>query len=153
MIWAYHYIDKDHKRIGIAWFGSAKAIPKSWSKLDFGRSSTLNVGLSNGTTAVLQANSGVAEILGKPSQGSGGAYVNTGLIKGTAKQVEQIPTATLAFAVVSLSYGYGLAGSGAMMLLNSIGVGVFVPLMVDKNENQQAHVQGDYNGRGRRQRS
>jgi hypothetical protein len=76
----------------------------------------VTVGLTNGTTAVLRSNSRFAEIFSRPEKPDAG-YVNTSLIRETAKQVAPIPKATVAFALISGSYGYGLAGAGSTMLL------------------------------------
>jgi len=80
--------------------------------------------------------------MGTPSQTPRGGYVNSALIQATAKQVAPIPQATAAFALISFSYGYGLAGTGGMMLLNSIATGIFVPLIMNNEESQQTYVQG-----------
>ncbi len=118
MIWAYHYLDKDRKQIGISWFDKKKDIPQGYQQLAFGKDGVKSIGLADGTTAVLHARSSVAEIYGHPSSQANKGYVNSGLVNEIAKQVAPIPKATAVFAGASvvggLAGGAALATTGAL---------------------------------------
>jgi len=119
-MWIYHYLDDEHKRIGIAWIDGNK-IPKNlqaqgYQALNFGGASSRDVALTNGSVVRLNANSANPLQLRGPQQSSSGGYVNAGLIRELGRQTAPMPAATAAFILVSLNGGYAVAGSSIALL-------------------------------------
>lgn len=119
-MWIYHYLDKEHTKIGIAWIDGNK-IPKNlqaqgYQALNFGGASSRDVALTDGSVVRLNANSGNPLQLRGPQSGSDGGYVNTGLIRELGRQTAPMPKATAAFILISLNGGYAVAGSSIALL-------------------------------------
>jgi hypothetical protein len=121
MMWVYHYLDKDHKRIGIGWIDGNKISKdlkaKGYQALNFGGESSRDVRLSNGSVVRLSATSSRSEVLRGPQESGGDrAYVNTGLVQEIGRQTAPIPKAVGMFALVSVGGGYTVAGSSVLLL-------------------------------------
>lgn len=121
MMWVYHYLDKEHKRIGIAWIDGNK-IPKGlkargYQALDFGGHSSMDVTTTDGSVNRLSANSSIyVQLRGPQQSGSDGGYVNTGLVRELGRRTAPMPGFTVAFVLVSLNGGYIVAGSSIAAL-------------------------------------
>jgi RHS repeat-associated protein len=118
-MWIYHYLDKNHTRIGIAWI-DGDTIPKKlqaqgYQALEFGGKSTLDVTLTDGSAFRLSANSGHAQQLSGPQATANGGYVNRGLLRELGRQTAPMPAAVGAFILISLNGGYMLAGSPVLL--------------------------------------
>ncbi len=119
-MWVYHYLDDEHKRIGIAWIEGNK-IPQNlraqgYQALNFGGSSSRDVALTNGSVVRLSATSKNPLQLRGPESGGDRGYVNAGLINEFGRQTAPMPAATAAFILVSLNGGYAVAGSSIALL-------------------------------------
>ncbi len=121
MMWIYHYLDKDHTKVGISWIDGNK-IPKNlqaqgYQALNFGGQSSRDVALTDGSVVRLNANSGnPLQLRGPQQSGSDGGYVNSGLIRELGRQTAPMPAATAAFILISLNGGYAVAGSSIALL-------------------------------------
>ena len=125
MMWVYHYLDKNHTRIGIGWIDGNKISKElqahGYQALNFGGEDSIDVTASNGSVVRLNANSSRPELLRGP-QTSGGnrAYVNTGLINEVGRQTAPVPAATGLFALTAAA---GAAGAGASVI-NAVAYGL-----------------------------
>ncbi len=116
MMWIYHFLDKEHKRIGITWIDGNK-IPRGYHALNFGGARSRDVTLVDGSVVRLKVNTNRAEFLQGPQKSSGdGGYVNTGLIRELGRQTAPMPAATVAFILLSINGGYAIAGSSIALL-------------------------------------
>ena len=121
LMWIYHYLDKEHTQIGIAWIEGntiSKGLQaKGYQALNFGGESSRDVTLTNGSVFRLSATSGNPLQLRGPQQSGGdGGYVNTGLIRELGRRTAPIPKAVGMFALFSLNGGFLVAGSSIAAL-------------------------------------
>jgi hypothetical protein len=135
-MWVYHYLDKEKTRIKIEWIAGNK-IPKhlkakGYEALNLGSGGSKDVTLTDGSVVRLNADSDEGtQIRGPQSSGGGGAYVNSGLVRELGRQTAPIPTATLAFALLSINGGYMLAASPVLL----VDAAAFSLYSVDKLRN------------------
>ena len=140
MMWIYHYLDKEHTKIGISWIDGDK-IPKNlraqgYQALNFGGQSSRDVALTDGSVVRLNANSGNPLQLRGPQQSSSdGGYVNTGLIRELGRQTAPMPAATGVFILLSLNGGYLVAGS-SIAALDAAAYALYATGEMNKNDAQ-----------------
>ena len=116
MMWIYHYLDKKHEQIGIAWIDgdqiSKADKAQGYQSLNFGGEKSRDITLTSGSVVRLNATSGhPLELRGPQQSARDGGYVNTGLLRELGRQTAPIPKATGLFVLASLNGGYAIAGS------------------------------------------
>ena len=140
-MWVYHYLDKEQKRIGIAWIEGNK-IPKDlaakgYKALNFGGEKSKDITLTDGSVMRLSATSGRPEQLRGPQQAGGdGGYVNAGLVRELGRQTAPMPMAVGAFALLSLNGGYMLAAS-PILLADAAAFSLYAVGEMGKNGDAQ----------------
>jgi hypothetical protein len=131
MMWVFHYLDKEHRRIGFGWISGNKISKdrsaQGYRAMNFGGHDSMDIPLTNGSVVRLTASSDKTVQLRPPDKSSAGQmYINHEAITEFNRQTAPIPRAVGAFVGISVAVGTGagvvlhvtgaLAGSGLTTL-------------------------------------